>query len=85
MLLWVWRESLGWEWKIGAVEGGLAVWEREKGGWNWWCAVEVGRLELVVLILGMGERKRERGFEEEEFERERELKKMKRERENFFF
>jgi hypothetical protein len=63
---------------IGGV--GFGYGEREKGGWNRWCAVEVGRLEPVVLILGM-EREREKGLEEEEFEREGELKKMKRERE----
>ena len=36
---------------------GGARWRWE--GWNRWCAVEVGRLEMVVLILGM-ERERER-------------------------
>ncbi len=68
---------------IGGV--GFGCGEREKGGWNMWCAEEVGRLEPMVLILGMErERERERGLEEEEFERERKLKKMKRERERKF-
>ena len=43
---------------IGGVVFGYG--EREKGGWNRWCAVEVERLELVVLILVM-EREREKG------------------------
>ena len=63
---------------IGGV--GFGYGEREKGCWNRWCAVEVGRLEPVVLILGM-ERERERGLEEEEFERERRLEEEEFERE----
>ena len=56
---------------IGSV--GFGYGEREKGGWNRWCAVEVGRLEPVVLILGMererkgaGRERERRGAEEDE-------------------